>query len=91
MRKYTLYHSACGILAPHNFDRQSIMLAKIIIIGVMAAILLSLIRGLFFLVRDKGQNNRTAKALTWRIGLSISLFLFLFLAFRFGWIHPHAM
>lgn len=91
MRKYTLYHSACGILMPHNFDRQKVMLAKIIIISVMVAILLSLIRGLFFLVCDKGQSNRTAKALTWRIGLSLSLFIFLFIAFRFGWIHPHAI
>lgn len=91
MCKYTLYHSACGILVPYNFDRQSIMLAKIIIISVMVAILLSLIRGLFFLVYGRGQNNLTAKALTWRIGLSISLFLFLFIAFRFGWIHPHTM
>lgn len=65
------------------------MLAKTIIIAVMLIIFGALISSLIFLVRDKGKTERTVKALTWRIGLSLSLFVFLFLAFKFHWIAPH--
>ncbi|MGQ3892548.1 twin transmembrane helix small protein [Legionella sp. CNM-4043-24] len=67
------------------------MFAKIFIFVVMLVILFALGSGLVFLVRDKGQSNRTVKALTWRIALSLSLFLFLFLAFSLGWITPHGV
>jgi hypothetical protein len=67
------------------------MLAKYIIVFVMFIILFALGSGLVFLVRDKGKTNRTVKALTWRIGLSLSLFLFLFLAFCLGLIQPHGV
>lgn len=65
------------------------MLIKAFIIIVMLIILFALGSSLFFLVRDEGKTNRTVKALTWRIGLSLALFLFLFLAFSMGWIKPH--
>jgi len=67
------------------------MFAKTIIFVVMLVILVALGSGLVFLVRDKEQSNRTVKALTWRIALSLSLFLFLILAFFMGWIHPHGV
>lgn len=67
------------------------MFVKTIIFVVMLVILFALGSGLVFLVRDKGQSSRTAKALTWRIALSLTLFLFLFLAFSFGWIQPHGV
>lgn len=67
------------------------MFAKTIIFVVMLVILFALGSGLVFLVRDKGQGNRTVKALTWRIALSLTLFFFLFLAFSFGWINPHGL
>lgn len=65
------------------------MLTKIIIIVVMLFILAALMSSLVFLVRDKGRKERSVKALTWRIGLSVGLFIFLFLAFKFHWIAPH--
>lgn len=67
------------------------MLAKIIVIATMLIILFSLGSSLFFLVKDKGHSNRTVKALTWRIGLSLTLFIFLFIAFSLGWIKPHSI
>ncbi|PJD92892.1 MAG: hypothetical protein CK424_04810 [Legionella sp.] len=67
------------------------MLTKIIVISVMLIILGALTSGLIFLVKDKGRSERTVKALTWRIGLSLFLFLFLFLAFRLHWLTPHAV
>jgi hypothetical protein len=65
------------------------MFIKIFIIIVMLVILISLGSSLVFLVRDEGKTNRTVKALTWRIALSLGLFLFLFLAFSLNWIDPH--
>lgn len=66
---------------------------KIIILLFIVAILWSLGSGLFYLVREKNNKDslRVAKALTWRIGLSLLLFLLLFLAFALGWIKPHGV
>lgn len=51
-------------------------------------ILSSLGLALFFLMRDKGQSNRTVQALAMRVGLSITLFLLLLGAYKMGWIEP---
>lgn len=64
---------------------------KALIILVMLIILGCLASGLFHLVRDRGQSTRTVKALTWRIGLSLSLFILLMLGFAFGIISPHPL
>lgn len=68
------------------------MIIKLIIIAVMGLILMALISGLIFLVRDnKGSSKRTVKALTWRVSLSLLLFIFLFLAYKQQWIVPHGI
>ena len=67
------------------------MLSKAIIIIAMLIILLALGSGLFYLVKDTGNTNRTVKALTWRIALSLILFIFLILSFYMGWIKPHGL
>jgi uncharacterized protein YybS (DUF2232 family) len=67
------------------------MFTKTIIIIAMLVIFFSLASGLVYLVRDEGKTNRTVKALTWRIGISLVLFLFLILAFSLGWIKPHSI
>ncbi|KTC68152.1 hypothetical protein Lbir_2754 [Legionella birminghamensis] len=67
------------------------MFTKAIILIVMLVILFALGSGLIFLIKDKGSSNRTVKALSWRIGLSLLLFLFLLLAFSMGWIQPHSV
>jgi len=56
------------------------------VVLLMLGIIGSLFSGLFFIYRDRGAGERTARALTLRIGLSISLFLLLLLGFRFGLI-----
>jgi len=53
---------------------------------LLVAIIGSLFSGLFYLYRDRGAGQRMARALTWRIGLSIALFLLLLAGFRFGLI-----
>lgn len=54
-------------------------------------ILYSLGAGLFYLVKDRGKEKRTVKALTFRIILSFSLFVILFILFALGWITPHTI
>ncbi len=63
---------------------------KVIILLLLAAIVVSLGSGLFFLTKGKGDNNspRLLRALKIRIGLSVALVLILVLSFYFGWIAP---
>lgn len=67
------------------------MLTKFIIIIIMLIIVGALGSALVFLVRGTNKNNNTIKALTWRIGISLTLFLFLMLAFKFHWLTPHGI
>ena len=60
------------------------MITKIIIIAMLVLILASLFSALFYLFKDKGQGDRTAKALTLRISLSLGLFLLLMLGYYTG-------
>lgn len=57
---------------------------KGLVVLLLLAIIGSLFSGLVFLHRDRGASTRTARVLTWRIGLSITLFILLLVAFRFG-------
>lgn len=57
---------------------------KLIILLLLVGVIGSLFSGLFFLTRDRGQGDRTVKALTLRIGLSILIFVLLILQYRFG-------
>jgi ABC-type proline/glycine betaine transport system permease subunit len=67
------------------------MLIKILILATLLAILVSLASGMVFLVKDKGQSQRTAKALTVRITLSVALFGLLMLGIFTGHIKPHGI
>lgn len=57
---------------------------KLLVILFLLAILGSLASALYFLVRDKGGSDRTVRALTWRVGLSISLFVLLMAGYYSG-------
>lgn len=59
---------------------------KILVASAFILILTSLGSALYYLMRDKGQSNRTVKALAVRVGLSVALFLSLLLAHRLGFI-----
>lgn len=62
---------------------------KALVILLLAAILVSLFSGLFFLNRDQGDSRRMLRALTVRISLSVLLFLVLLIAWWTGAIQPH--
>jgi hypothetical protein len=53
---------------------------KLVVILFLVAILGSLGSALFYLVRDKGGSDRTVRALTFRVGISVTLFLLLMIA-----------
>jgi Na+-driven multidrug efflux pump len=57
---------------------------RYVVIAFLVFIVMSLGSALYYLVRDKGSSDRTVKALTIRVALSITLFLLLMLGFYFG-------
>jgi len=65
------------------------MITKIIVILFLFAIIGSLFSGLFFLMKDKGASERTVKALTVRVSLSVLLFILLMIGFATGLLQPH--
>ena len=65
--------------------------ATIIIVLIFIGILASLGSALVHLVRGRESSERTAKALTVRIGMSVGLFVLLFLLWWAGLIRPHGM
>ncbi|MGD8524810.1 MAG: twin transmembrane helix small protein [Thioalkalispiraceae bacterium] len=67
------------------------MLFKILVIGLLGVILLSLSTALFSMIKDKGQSERTVKALTVRIVLSIGLIILLGVGAQLGLIQPHGV
>ena len=64
---------------------------KIIIVVLLGLVLLSLSTALFSLLSDKGQSDRTVKALSIRIGLSIGLLVLLLIGNKLGFIQPHGV
>lgn len=63
---------------------------RIVIVLALLAIVASLGSALFFMMRDGGRGQRTVRALTLRVGLSVVLFLFMLLAVWMGWINPRS-
>ena len=59
---------------------------KILVILFVIFIIASLFSALYFLIKDKGQGERTVRALTVRVALSVVLFALLMLGFHFGFI-----
>ena len=64
------------------------MLFKIVVVLALFVIIASLFSALYFLTKDKDGGTRTVRALTLRIGLSITLFVLLLLGYYFGLSGP---
>jgi len=67
------------------------MITKIIAVLFLFTIIGSLFSGLFYLVKDKGTSERTVRALTVRISLSVLLFVLLMLGYATGLLQPHGV
>lgn len=61
---------------------------KLVVLILLAAVVVSLMSGLFFLARDRDQPNspRLLNALKVRVALSIVLVLLLVVSYQLGWI-----
>ena len=64
---------------------------KLIIIVFLVLILYNLGAGLYYMMVDKGENNRMVRSLTWRIGLSVALIVLVILGIWTGVIKPHGL
>jgi hypothetical protein len=67
------------------------MASTILILLFFAAIIYNLGAGLYFMMTDKGESDRTLKALTRRIALSVVLILLVIAGIWTGLIRPHGI
>ena len=67
------------------------MFVKIFIVVAFILIIISLGTALFHLVKHQESSEKTVKALSFRIGLSLLLFFFVFIAIMTGLIKPHGI
>ncbi len=65
------------------------MLQKLLIIAFLVVIVYNLGAGLYYMMVDKGGNDRMVRSLTWRIGLSVALIAIIGIGIWSGWIKPH--
>jgi hypothetical protein len=63
---------------------------RIIVIGMLVAIVVSLGSALYHLTRGEA-SDKLVRALTVRIGLSVALFILLMVAWYAGLIRPHGL
>jgi hypothetical protein len=64
---------------------------RYVVILMLIAIIASLASAALFMVKGRGDSERMAKALTWRIGLSVALFLMLMAGYFLGIFQPHQL
>lgn len=62
---------------------------RYVVVLLLLAIPITLASGLRALLKDKSSSDRAARALTWRIGLSLLLFLLILFIYRMGWVSGH--
>lgn len=67
------------------------MIMKILILLLLIIIIYCLGSAVFFMIRHKGDSKSMAKALTWRISLSLIVFILLIVGYFNGWIIPHGI
>lgn len=63
----------------------------LLIVGFLVLIIYNLGAGLYYMMVDKGQSDRTVNALTKRIALSIVLILLVCAGIGTGFIKPHGI
>ena len=61
---------------------------RYVVIAMLLAIIASLGSAAVFMLRSRGDSRRMARALTWRVGLSVALFVLLMAGYYFGLLQP---
>lgn len=64
---------------------------KILVVGLLLAIVGSLGQALFSMSSGPGNSTRMVRALTLRVALSVALFALLLLGWHFGWVEPQGI
>lgn len=64
---------------------------KYVVFTLLAAILISLGSGLYYLSRDDADSAKVLKALKIRVALSAVLIIFLVASYFLGWIQPASL
>ena len=64
---------------------------RIVALLFIVFILASLASALYYLIKDKGQSDRTVRMLTVRVGLSLALFLLLMGGYYFGFVPQNGL
>ncbi len=67
------------------------MIGKILIVVFLIAIVWNLGAGMYYMMTDKSGSDRTVKALTRRIALSILLIVLIIIGMATGIIQPHGV
>ncbi len=62
---------------------------KLLILILIGVIIYCLGSAMYYMISSKKNPQRTAKALTWRIALSLGIFCLLIVGALAGWIEPH--
>ncbi len=65
-------------------------MAKLIILVALLLIIVSLASALRSMMRGDAP-GKMARALTWRIGLSVALFVMIVVFAKLGWVTPHGI
>ena len=66
-------------------------MTTLIVVVFMVVIIYNLGAGLYYMMTDKGQTDRTVRALTRRIALSVVLILLIIVGIATGVIQPHGI
>jgi TRAP-type C4-dicarboxylate transport system permease large subunit len=64
---------------------------KLLVILLVGVIIYCLGSAMYYMISKKRDPVKTAKALTWRVSLSLGIFCFLIIGFLMGWIVPHGV
>jgi hypothetical protein len=61
---------------------------RYVVIAMLIAIVASLGSAAVFMLRGRGDSRRMARALAWRVGLSVTLFVLLMAGYALGLFQP---
>jgi hypothetical protein len=61
---------------------------RYVVIAMLIAIVASLGSAAVFMLRGRGDSRRMARALAWRVGLSVTLFVLLLAGYALGLFQP---
>ena len=62
---------------------------KLIIIALLACVIVFMAFGLKAMYKKDGNREKMARALTWRVAISVGVFLLLMLGMKMGWVTPN--